>query len=304
MATWRLGVLGKREGWYVRDLQRAARDMSVEVLGFPDLAAGCGPKATEVWSHTQSETPARQSLGGAGTDLDAVLVRTMPLGSVEQIIFRMNVLHAAQRSGLTVLNSPRSLEIAIDKWLTLDCLQQAGLPVLPTIGCQTREAALLAWDRLGRDCVVKPLFGGEGRGILRVSDEEMAWRVFGTLENLQSVIYLQAFLSHPGYDLRLLVIGDEIYAVKRASGTDWRTNLSRGATAIPYEPSEEERAMALQAARAIGGEIVGVDLLPSISGEVYVLELNAVPGWRGTGRALQVDVGRKVVEYVVGRLEG
>lgn len=303
MARWRLGVFGKREGWYVRDLQRAGGGMSVEVLGFPDIVAGCGPHATDVWLDVAFPAPAKRNLGGERTDLDAVLVRTMPLGSVEQIIFRMNVLHAAQRSGLTVLNSPRSLEIAIDKWLTLDCLQQAGLPILPTIGCQTRQAALAAWDQLGRDCVVKPLFGGEGRGIMRVSDEEMAWRVFGTLENLHSVIYLQAFLAHPGYDLRLLVIGDEIYAVKRASVTDWRTNLSRGATAIPYDPSEEERSMALRAARAIGGEIVGVDLLPSLSGEVYVLEVNAVPGWRGTGRALGVDVGRKVVEYVVGRLE-
>ncbi|MEI7458948.1 MAG: RimK family alpha-L-glutamate ligase [Pirellula sp.] len=298
----RLGVLGSPTGWYMRDLQRAAealpenRATSIVSLSFAKLS---------VWSQ-QTETPHANSWTQPTdestkpestklSDYDAVLVRTMPLGSVEQIVFRMNALHVAQSAGVQVLNPPRCLEIAIDKWLTLDIARQSGIETPRTICCQTREDALLAFEMLGRDCIVKPIFGGEGRGIVRVTDADMAWRVFSTLEQLQSVIYIQEFLVSQGYDLRLLVVGDELFCVRRENHGDWRSNVARGGQAIPHEPTFEQISIAFRACKAIQGWMIGVDILPTIDGRNVLLEVNAVPGWRATAAALNVDMAQLVL---------
>lgn len=109
---------------------------------------------------------------------------------------------------------------------------------------------MIAFEKLGRDCVVKPIFGGEGRGLIRVNDPEIAWRVFGAIEQIAGVLYLQEFLAHPGYDLRLLVIGDEVFSVKRHALDDWRTNVSRGGKATPHIPTDIQRDLACERARS------------------------------------------------------
>src|SRR5207249_4731764 len=117
----------------------------------------------------------------------------------------------------------------VDKYLACARLNAAGLPVPPTITCQDAEAALEAFERLGGDVVVKPLFGSEGRGMVRLTDPEMAWRTFRTLERLQIVLYLQKFIAHPGWDLRAFVIGGQVRtAIRRYAHNDWRTNVAQG----------------------------------------------------------------------------
>ena len=286
----------------MRELERAAAAMpkekatQIKALSFSSLSVwsldGTSPLA-RAWTHPMEGTKSVQFVNL--NSLDAVLVRTMPLGSVEQMIFRMNALHAASAAGVHVLNSPRSLEIAIDKWLTLDLARRAGIETPRTICCQGRDDALLAWDALGKDCIVKPIFGGEGRGIVRVTDYDMAWRVFSTLEQMQSVIYVQEFLESVGYDLRLLVVGDELFCVRRENHGDWRSNVARGGQAVSHHPTFEQIAIAFKACQAIGGWMVGVDILPTKDGRDVLLEVNAVPGWRATAGALQVDMAQLVL---------
>ena len=298
----RVGVLGSPTGWYMKDLQRAAEDMpvqrktAVESLSFSKLSVwseGSRLPTARTWTQgTEIDSvPKTMSL----SDCHAVLVRSMPLGSVEQIVFRMNALHAAQATGVHVINPARCLEIAIDKWLTLDIAQRSGLLTPRTVCCQTRDDALQAWEVLGGDCIVKPIFGGEGRGIVRVTDRDMAWRVFSTLEQLQSVIYVQEFLESQGYDLRLLVVGEELFCVRRENCGDWRSNIARGGQAIPHEPTFEQISIAFRASKAIGGWMIGVDILPTKDGRNVLLELNAVPGWRATAGALHVDMAQLIL---------
>src|SRR5262245_16065770 len=106
----------------------------------------------------------------------------MPAGSLEQVVFRMDVLHAAAAEGLAVLNPPRAVETCVDKYLTNVRLAQAGLPLPATVACQRADDALAAFEGLGGDVVVKPLFGAEGRGMVRVTDRELAWRTFHAIE--------------------------------------------------------------------------------------------------------------------------
>src|SRR5690606_11612665 len=99
--------------------------------------------------------------------------------------------------------------------------------------CQTWQDAVAAFEQLGPSVVVKPIFGGEGRGIMRVDDPDLGHRVFKTLQQMGQIIYLQRFVPHPGYDLRVMVLGEQMWGMRRSSADNWRTNLSRGATATP-----------------------------------------------------------------------
>src|SRR5690606_38830919 len=138
---------------------------------------------------------------------------------------------------------------------------------------------------LGGDVVVKPLFGAEGRGIVRVSDPDLAFRTFRTLERIQAVLYLQQFVEHEGFDVRVMVLdGGILGAMKRRSTGDFRTNVARSAVGEPHELTDVEADLARRASAATGATFAGVDLLYDRAGRCYVLEVNAVPGWRAFAR--------------------
>ncbi|HXT57691.1 MAG TPA: RimK family alpha-L-glutamate ligase [Pirellulales bacterium] len=284
----RLAVLGSSDSWYFKDLHRAAAGRH-ELLSvtFCDLGSTLGAAEVSVASGDCRLN-----------DVDAVLVRTMPPGSLEQVVFRMDALAQLEAAGKVVLNPPKAVEVAVDKYLASARLAAAGLTIPPTIACQTADAAMAAFAELGGDVVLKPLFGAEGRGIARLDDEALALRAFKMLEQLGAVLYLQEFIEHEGADLRLLVIGERVLGMRRRNPLDWRTNISRGARAEPLEVTDELAELAHRAAAAVGAPLAGVDLLPGRDGRLYAIEVNAVPGWKALARSLGIDVAALVLEYV------
>jgi RimK family alpha-L-glutamate ligase len=285
-----LAILSTGNGWHVADLVRAAaaRGHHARPVDFRRLAAGVA--CTSSGRAEQVHVP--EPLAG----FDAVLVRTMPPGSLEQVVFRMDVLHRLEARGVPVFNPARSLEICVDKYLATARLEAAGLRVPATVACQDAETAMAAFAALGGDVVVKPLFGSEGRGLVRVADAELAWRSFRTVERLQAVIYLQQFIRHPGWDLRVFVLAGRVLAAMRRFARDgWRTNVAQGGRAEKATPDAAAGRLALAAADAVGVIAGGVDLLPGPGGEWYVLEVNAVPGWRALAPVTGVDVAAEVI---------
>ena len=285
----RIAVLSTVRSWYWRDLLRAAGSRyQLDCCAFDDLQAALGDVATPRVAAGTHEL----------NSYDAVLVRTMPPGTLEQVVFRMNALAQVEKHNTRVLNPARSLEIAVDKYLTLARLADCGLRVPATITCQTWRQAMDAFGMLRGDVVVKPIFGGEGRGITRIDDPALALRAFKMLEQLGAVIYLQQYIPHNGCDLRLLVIGQQVLGMRRSNSTDWRTNVSRGASTEPLQVDDKLRCLALTAAAAVGCPLAGVDLLPAADGQLYALEVNAVPGWKALASTLRLDVARMVLELI------
>src|SRR5688500_6880359 len=276
----RIAILSFGVGWHVRDLVRAAQQL--------------GHEATPIdFRKIQASLPHASPLDG----FDAVIVRTMPPGSLEQVVFRMDVLHQLQARGVHVLNPARALEVCVDKYLASARLDAAGLPTPATAVCQDAESAFAAFEKLGGDVVVKPLFGSEGRGMVRVDSPDLAWRVFRTIERMQAVLYLQQFVRHPGWDLRVFVLGGRVLAAMRRHARDgWRTNVAQGGRAEAVSATAEESRLALAAADAVGTVAAGIDLLPRPEGGYHVLEVNAVPGWRALAPATGVDVASEIVK--------
>ena len=278
----RIAVLASPDAWHFLDLKRAAAGRH-DVFDFPfdTLAANIGLDRT------------------FNLNADCVVVRTMPLGSLQQVVFRMDMLGQLSRTGTLVLNSPKSIEAAVDKYLSLALLDGANIPVPSTGVCQDLESALECFEILGKDVVVKPLFGSMGNGIMRIQELNDAKELFGDLIENGSVVYQQEFIEHDGYDIRMLVIGDEVFGMKRVNRSSWITNISQGGTGVPYLPTAYEKDIAMGAARVVGAHFAGVDLMyESGTGRLVVLEINAVPGWRATTSVLGIDVAELMLTEI------
>lgn len=288
-----MAALVSGSGWHVEDLRRAADrlDLVLHVLPFAEVSASVG-----------LASGSRVRAGGIDLmDLDGVLVRMMPPDGLEPVVFRMDALQRVAASGVPVVNPPRAIEAAVDKYLTLALLHDAGIPVPDTWAGRSANEALAAFEALGGDVVVKPMFGSEGRGLIRLSDRELAWRTFHALERIGAVLYIQRYIHHAGYDLRLFVVDGTIVGAMRrlAAEGDWRTNIALGGRAEPYLPAEAEERLAIEAARAVSAVVAGVDLIPDLDrGVSVVLEVNAVPGWRALSRVTGVDVAVAILDVL------
>jgi RimK family alpha-L-glutamate ligase len=223
---------------------------------------------------------------------DAVIVRGIPRGSLEQVIFRVDVLHALVERGVPCINNPRAIERTIDKFLASALLARAGVPTPRTIASERVDDALEAFEELGGDVIVKPLFGSMGAGMTRVDDRDVAYRVFHALELERAVYYLQEALP-VDRDLRAFVVGGRVLAAVERVSSGWRANLARGAHARAAELSVEQERLCVKAAGALGVDYAGVDLLGD-----YVLELNGIPGWHGLQDTTGADVAAALVAHV------
>src|SRR5688572_15002926 len=198
----RVAILSARTGWHTDELLRAlaARDHTGCVVPYESLVAHIGRR-----DGTDSLTSASQPL----FDADAVLARIIPYGSLEQIIYRVDVLHWLEDRGVPVMNSPRAIERCVDKFYTSALLREAGLETPETIICERTEDAMTAVREMG-DVIIKPLFGSMGHGMVRVSDPEIAFRVVRALDMARAVFYVQRVVDHDGCDIRAFVVGDRV----------------------------------------------------------------------------------------------
>jgi RimK family alpha-L-glutamate ligase len=304
-----VAILSARTGWHTSELCRALaeRGHSGVVLPYEQLRARLG---------VPPSAPDLQSAGLPLFAADAVLARIIPAGSLEQIIYRVDALHWLEERGVPVMNSPRAIERSVDKFYTDALLTEAGVPTPPTVVCETVDDAVDAVRTMG-SAVIKPIFGSMGHGLVRVSDPDTAWRVLRALGQVRSVFYVQQAIEHHGRDVRALVCGGRVVgAIERiARPGDWRSNVSRGATARPTALPESWSAMAIRAAAVIGADYAGVDLLPRSSSpgssvgnsvaagdEPFVLEVNGIPGWEGLQAATGIDVAGAIAEHLLTKI--
>jgi RimK family alpha-L-glutamate ligase len=237
-------------------------------------------------------------------EADAVLARIIPGGSLEQVIFRVDALHWIEDRGVVVVNSPRTIERCVDKFYTTALLHDSGLPTPETVVCEQTDEALAAVRAMG-ECIIKPIFGSLGHGMVRVSEPEVARRIVRSLEQTRTVFYIQKAIDHGGRDIRVFVVGGAVLGAieRRAPEGEWRTNVAIGGAATPFDLPDEWAQLAVGAANAVGADYAGVDLLPSRDGRVFVLEVNGIPGWEGFQKATGIDVAGAIVGQLVSRVE-
>lgn len=281
-------IIGSADTWHTRMLTAAfsLRGVSVRVVPATSFVARVG------------QGGAVESPDGVLDDASLVLVRTIPAGSLEQVIFRMDVLHVLEAIGVPVVNPPKSIERAVDKFLTSKLLELHGIPTPRTLVTQSLDQAMEGF-RLWDDVVVKPLFGGEGRGMVRVSDPDVAFRTFRALQLGRYVYYLQEYIPHGCEDIRAFVLHDHVVAAMARQGDTWKTNVAQGAVPAPLVPSPEVVELSVRASAALGAVYAGVDLIRASDGRLYVVEVNSMPGWRGLQATTQVEIAQVLVDALL-----
>jgi ribosomal protein S6--L-glutamate ligase len=206
-------------------------------------------------------------------------------------------LLTAERTGTAFLNRPSAVALTHAKPQALERLSAHGLRVPPT-ACVMRDGPVDLDALPGEQFVVKPVSGAAGRGVTMGLSRVQAARCAAAFAEASGPVLVQPVLGD-GVDRRLFVVGDTIVAAieRRPARPGGRASLAYGGTATAWSPPAREQALGLEAARALGLDIAGVDLLRDENGPL-VLEVNACPGLVGIAHATGRDVADSIAALV------
>jgi len=234
-------------------------------------------------------------------DLAALIIRPIGRGSIEELVFRLDILYRLQRFGSYIINSPEAIEHCVDKYDVITLLEENNIPVPRTAVTENIYEALNAFKELDSDVIVKPLFGSRGIGATRIMDSDIASTVFKAITFYHGVIYLQEYVPHGYSDIRVFVVGDRVVASMRRVADNWKTNYSQGACPESIRIDKSIEDLAIKSARVVGCRIAGVDVLESQRGPI-VLEVNSQPGWKGLQSVTSVNIADEIIDFILSEL--
>lgn len=235
---------------------------------------------------------------------NAVFVRGVPGGSLEEVVFYLDILHALKLLNIPVYNDAYAIERSVDKGMTSFLLKNAGLPTPPTWVLRNREHALeIAEAQLkqGYQLISKPLFGSQGEGIRRIEKmTDLFW-----LTSRHGIYYLQRFVQCKGegyVDKRVFVInGKVIAAMRRHGGKSWLNNVARGARCEAIEADKTLAQLAIKAATVLKMDYAGVDIIKDREGNYSIIEVNSIPAWKGLESVCNVTVAEYLAADLIER---
>jgi len=285
-----IGILTRNPDLYsTRRLIEAARQRGHEVLTLDTL--GCtihlGPGGPEL--HLEGERV---------EGLDAVIPRI----GASVTFYGLAVIRQLEAMGVYSLNGAVAISRSRDKLRAHQILARHGIG-LPATAFAHHPAAVDDVIRMvgGPPLIVKLLEGTQGVGVVLCETKKAAESVIQAFRGLKVYLLVQEFVKEAaGRDVRCLVVGEKVVAAmeRRGAEGEFRSNLHRGGTAVATKISPAERKAAVQAAKALGLRVAGVDILRSQRGPL-VLEVNSSPGLEGIERATGKDVAGLIVDFTV-----
>lgn len=290
----KIAIVTDEPGWHGRQLKEAlaAHGLSSQYVSSMECLMNITDSGTQI------------NLPGFESDPLAVFVRGVPGGTLEQVIFRLNILHTLSEMGIVVYNNPRGIERTVDKAMTSFLLKQAGLPTPETWVCESNEKAEFIYRQQcgqGGKLVIKPLFGSQGIGVhLLDSDTGLIHD-----EYFAGVYYLQSFVDcgdKDSFDIRVFVINGKAIAAMIRRSTSWITNRAQGAQCEPLRLDGELCQLSEAAVKAVGIDYGGVDLIPDTNGRLQVIEVNSIPAWWGLQKVTDINIASSLIDDMVNRL--
>jgi len=228
---------------------------------------------------------------------DAVIERSLSYNSG---LYALRILNAF---GVQTVNTAAVAEACGDKLTTSTLLAKAGLPQPRNVVAFSPESALEALEELGYPAVVKPVVGSWGRLLAKVNDRDAAEAIFehkATLGSTQhQIFYVQEYIEKPGRDIRAIVIGDRVLTAMYRKSEHWITNTARGGEGELCPISPEIESLCLNAAQAMGGGVLAVDLIEHSERGFLVNEINHTMEFHTMQPLSGVDVAGEIVEYAM-----
>jgi ribosomal protein S6--L-glutamate ligase len=196
-------------------------------------------------------------------------------------------------------NKPESYLIANDKFQTLMKLSEKKIPVPKTISVVSKELAKTSSKSMGEPVIIKSEGGSGGKGVVYSKDLKSTKTMIDAISIRKGEkMLIEEFLPNPGEDIRLFVIGDEVHAAAKrvADKEDIRSNIHAGGKYKAFEPDPEMKSIAVRAAKTIGADICGVDIIVS-NGKPYVVECNMNPGFF-ISQVTGINLFKRISDYV------
>jgi len=244
----------------------------------------------------EQDNPEVRYEGQPVKDIDAVIPRIAPhLTSYGTAIARQFEIQ-----GVYTVNKSIAIVRSRDKLRTLQLLSKAGVGIPKTVFSRSTAAVDDLIDQIGLPMIIKVASGSQGSGVVLAETRKAARSVIQAFYVEGVSILLQEFIAEAaGADIRAFVVGNKVVAsYKRQSlDDDFRSNIHKGGTGTPVKLTDEEKSMALKAAKAVGLQICGVDLVISKRGPL-VLEVNSSPGIEGIENITGRNVAEKIIEYI------
>ncbi|MFC4359824.1 lysine biosynthesis protein LysX [Halobium salinum] len=233
------------------------------------------------------------------TDCDVVLDRCL---ATSRSLYATQFLDSY---GVTVVNGPDTADVCADKAKNSLALQRADVPTPATEVAFTKEAAMRAIEEFGYPCVLKPVVGSWGRLMAKIDSRSAAEAILehkATLGHYEhKVFYVQEFVEKPGRDIRVLAVDGEPVGAMVRSSEHWLTNAAKGADTDEFELDEEAKELVEKASDAVGGGLLGVDLMEvggDDSGSYTVHEVNHTVEFKALNEVVDVDVPGAVVDWL------
>lgn len=260
-------------------------------------AVSIDPAALAAWIGSRGLDP---SAGGRPLDVDA-LVLARGLGRSGDPDVQFEVYRILEEAGMLVVNRLGPLLAAQDKFRTSWLLWRAGVPTPAAAVAQAPDDAEAALAALGK-AVAKPIAGSLGDGVVRLQADRAGRAAVREKVERERGVYLQAYVPHPGRDVRVFVVGGTARAAiqRTAPPGEWRTNVAVGGRTEPWECPADVRSVAEAAADALGLDYAGVDLVQGPGGAT-VIEVNGNPSWQGLQDATGLDMAEDIADHVLGR---
>ncbi|GAB7018820.1 lysine biosynthesis protein LysX [Halostagnicola bangensis] len=202
---------------------------------------------------------------------------------------------------IPIINSNTTADICADKVKNSLALEAAGVPTPETTVAFTKDSALEAIENFGYPCVLKPVVGSWGRLMAKIDTRDAAEAILehkATLGHYEhKVFYVQEFVEKPGRDIRVLAIDGEPVAAMARSSDHWLTNAAKGAETDVFELDDEAKALVQDASDAVGGGLLGVDLMET--GDSYTVhEVNHTVEFKALDSAVETDIAGTVVDWI------
>ena len=203
-----------------------------------------------------------------------------------------------------VINSFEVANNCGNKMITSLLLKKHNVPTPKTYFTFSSEAALENLEKIGYPMVIKPVVGSWGRGVMPLKDRDTADAIIEVRElnggPLDRIYYLQEMVNRPPRDIRVIVVGDQVVAAMyRTSSGSFKTNIAVGGEPVTCEITKELEDVCMKAAKAVGGGILGVDVMEDKKRGLVVHEVNNTVEFKGLARVAKKDIPKEMIGFAI-----
>ncbi len=283
-----VGIITEEKDWITSSLERELLKNNIKPLYI---------QPSKIASYTNSKTMFEYG-NYKLLNLKCAFVRN--LGD-ESKYHRFDILKFLEEY-VPLINPLNSIEKAANKYITSMILDKNKLPNPKTMITEDIDKALMWSEKFG-DCVVKPLFGNRGKGIIRLGKKPMLNKIemLKKFKKQYGVFYVQEFIHNPDNvysDIRVFVVGDEVICAMNRTSNNWVTNIYQDGIGTPCKVNKNIEKLAIKGLKSLGLIYGGVDLMNSKEG-LKIIEINGTPSWETISKVNNINITEKIVNYML-----